>query len=326
MKEAKTILVTGIGGNVGQGIAQNIAAMGYPITIIGTDIAAFSAGTHLCHYTYQVPYAQDPDYISAVQAICQRHQVDLILMSTDMETYYLACHADRLPPVVVSCPAVAEIFLDKYNTWVEFQKHGIPFAEALRPSEFTGQFADFVAKPRRGRGSRGVVFNPQNPAAFSDEDYLIQKRYFGRETTTAFYVNRRGHLVGHITFERELQNGYTALCWVVDTWDAGIHQLVCQMMAAFPLCGSYNIQAMVTPEGEIMPFEINGRISGTNSIRARLGFNDVKMAIDEWCYGLEPEAPVVSKGVGLRILKDVIYPGAENPADVLRQGTPPVFN
>lgn len=42
--EAKAVLVTGIGGNVGQGILRNIQSLNLPIRIVGVDIAAFTQG------------------------------------------------------------------------------------------------------------------------------------------------------------------------------------------------------------------------------------------------------------------------------------------
>ena len=39
--EKRTVLVTGIGGNVGQGILRNIRSLNLPIRLIGTDIIDF---------------------------------------------------------------------------------------------------------------------------------------------------------------------------------------------------------------------------------------------------------------------------------------------
>ena len=53
----KTVLVTGIGGNVGQGILRNIIDLNYNIKLIGCDITSFNAGNHLCDKTFKVPYS-----------------------------------------------------------------------------------------------------------------------------------------------------------------------------------------------------------------------------------------------------------------------------
>ena len=44
----KTIIVTGIGGVVGQGIVRNARAMGRDLRIVGVNVTAVSVGNHLC--------------------------------------------------------------------------------------------------------------------------------------------------------------------------------------------------------------------------------------------------------------------------------------
>ena len=77
--EKKTVLVTGIGGNVGQGIIRNIGKTCYPVKIIGTNMATPSAGTHLCDVFYQTPYSYEENYIEKIiepiQSRCQTFQI-----------------------------------------------------------------------------------------------------------------------------------------------------------------------------------------------------------------------------------------------------------
>ena len=113
--ETKTVLVTGIGGNVGQGVLRNIRDLNYTIYLIGTDIASFTAGNHLCDITYQVPYSYDASYITTIAEIVDKHNVDLILPTTDYEVYYLSLHKDKInAEIAVSEPATAKIYLKLY--------------------------------------------------------------------------------------------------------------------------------------------------------------------------------------------------------------------
>ena len=64
---SKTVLVTGIGGNVGQGILRNILANDFKVRLVGTDILRVSAGNYLCDRVYKVPYGVDPKYIPAMK-------------------------------------------------------------------------------------------------------------------------------------------------------------------------------------------------------------------------------------------------------------------
>ena len=110
--DAKTVLVTGIGGNVGQGILRNINSLQWPIRIIGCNVSDFSSGNYLCDASYKVPYAFEEHYISEINKIVGKENVDLIIPSTDYEVYYLSLKSKLLKAkIVASDPEIAKIFL-----------------------------------------------------------------------------------------------------------------------------------------------------------------------------------------------------------------------
>ncbi|MAT90634.1 MAG: hypothetical protein CMC35_08065 [Flavobacteriaceae bacterium] len=309
----KRIVVTGIGGNVGQGIIRNIRAAPYDTYVIGTNVEAFSGGNHLCDAFYKVPYAYHEEYLHAILAIVAEEAVDLIIPATDYEVYYLAAFKDQIPcAVAVSDLDTARIYLDKYETYRFFKTHEIPFAEAYLPSAYDHSFTESIAKPRKGRGSRGLVLNPADVSIYSDEEYMVQELIRGEEITTAFYVNKQQALHGHITFVRTLENGATNLCTVTERYNTSVEKIITKMISVSSIQGAANVQSMVTKNGDIIPFEINCRISGTNSIRSQFGFKDVEYTLAEYLFEEAPEPPVIEPGSAARILMDVIYKGAHD--------------
>lgn len=115
--EKKLVLVTGLGGNVGQGIARNIIATKYPITIVGCNIEDFSAGNYLCDFFEKVPYAFEPGYLQRIKDIILKYKIDLIIPSTDYEAYYLSHNREMFScPIAISSPEATEIYLDKWLT------------------------------------------------------------------------------------------------------------------------------------------------------------------------------------------------------------------
>lgn len=308
--EKKTVLVTGTGGNVGQGVLRNIRSLGWDIRIVGTDVSAFTAGNHLCDATYAVPYSYDESYIPAMRQIVENENVDLVIPTTDYEIYYLSLHRDTISATVAaSAPEVARKYLDKYLTFQYHESLGIPFAQSWLPKDYDHSQTDIILKPREGRGSRGILINPANAGSFGD-DCMIQPLHKGREITTAFYVTKENALHGLLTMERELSNGATSKSKVVREFDAELEQILRKMIAAGGLKGSLNLQSIVDSEGNIIPFEVNCRISGTNSIRHNLGFQDVKYTLQEYLYNRQPDAVQTVDGIAIRLLYDVIYPGA----------------
>lgn len=303
----KKVLVTGIGGNVGQGILRNICSLYRSIYLVGTDIKSVSAGNHLCDKVYIVPFSASSEYIPSILEICKKEEIDLIIPSTDYETYYLALASEKLPTLASSDAAVAKAFLNKYQTWLVFKKASIPFAETKLPSEYHNDFDDLVIKPIEGNGSKGLHINPPNPRDFPD-NYIIQKLLKGKEITTAFYVTKDQKLLGHITFFRSLVHGTTSICEVTFDYDRKLKVLIQKIINNFDIKGSCNIQSIVDQNGTIIPFELNCRISGTNSIRAQFGFEDVKYTLQEYLFNIKPEKPIIKKGSAIRILMDVVYP------------------
>lgn len=312
------MLVTGVGGNVGQGIIRNLRSIDVNFRIVGTNTESFSAGNHLCDQFYQVPYAVDESYIDVINGIIKKEKIVAIFPATDYEVFYLAKGRDLLNSFVIcSDVETSGIYLDKYSSYLHHLANGIPFATSFLPSEYKGQFSECIAKPREGRGSRGLHFNPSDPYGFLDKEYVIQELHRGIEVTTAFYVDRKGKLHGFITLERELGNGATVKCHVNTDYDQKISEILEQIITVTSIRGSANLQCIVTPEGEVFPFEVNCRISGTNSIRSQFGFEDVRYAVQEYVYNQEPDTPRITKGSAIRILMDVIYPG-EISSDKLR--------
>ncbi|AFY01361.1 ATP-grasp domain-containing protein [Bdellovibrio bacteriovorus] len=316
------ILVTGIGGNVGQGILRNIKSMNGPFNLIGTNTSLISAGNHLCDKVYKVPYAQAPEYKDALIRICRDEKIDLIIPSTDAETVELAKMMLELPVTAVSDQSACSVFYDKWETALVFEKLTLPFAESWRPNIDTPKapLSETIVKPRVGRGSRGIVVCPDTLEGFGPE-YVAQRRHVGKEITSSFYVTKTGKVLGPFTFERELQAGTTVLCKVEKRYDPVLAEIIKTLVKNVKIKGSCNIQAIVEDSGGIIPFEVNCRISGTNSIRSQFGFRDVEWTVQELLLNEEPHATAFGEGCAVRILMDVIYPD-KDISDVLDGHTP----
>ena len=304
---SKTVLVTGIGGVVGQGILKNIRSEYPSIAIIGTNTVPVSPGNHLCDEVYQVPFGDADHYIPTIERLVEEHNVDLVIPSTDLESYHLSKYQGQLrAKVAASAPEVAKMCLDKLETFRQLDEAGIPFAKSFLPADYSGELQEIIVKPRSGRGSRNIYVNPEEVHGF-DHTYLDQELIRGEEITTACYVTRAGELHSHISFTRELENGNTNKAEVTFKYDELLKPIIEQLIVHFDFMGSFNIQSMVR-DNKIIPFEINCRISGTNSIRSHFGFKDVMWTLQEWLLDESLAPAVLTGGSALRIIDDLIYP------------------
>jgi len=312
------IIVTGISGNVGQGILRNIRDSFPELFLIGIDISEFTAGNYLCDATYKVPLASDEKYIPSLQKILIKEKnVKLIIPSTDFETSSLSRNRDLLNcQIIASESKIIQIYLDKYDTYLHHEKLEIPFAKSWLPSKYNFSEKEIIVKPRKGRGSRSIIINPKNFKSLND-DYIVQPLLIGKEITSSVYVTKMNEIHGVFSMERELENGATSKAIVVSEFDTKIKSIAQKMVDFGGLRGCFNIQSIVDNEGLVTPFEINCRVSGTNSIRHNLGFKDVKYLIQEYLFDVLPDKPNPIDGVAIRILLDVIYPNIKNPSSLI---------
>jgi carbamoyl-phosphate synthase large subunit len=313
MTAPPTVLVTGIGGNVGQGILRNLRTSESPLRIIGTDTGDFPAGSYYCNQAHKVPFASDPTYLDCVGSLCHQEGVSLIIPSTDLETAVLSKWANgnlNGCTVLASPPSTCALSLDKWLTAQACKASALPFADTYLPSTRPTNGHGMIAKPRQGRGSRGIILDPPSPGSLPDTDYILQPLYQGIEITTAAYITKRGQLHSQITMKRDLEAGMTLRCEVVSDYDDAI-SATCQSYARhLGFLGPFNLQSIVTASGQIFPFEINCRYSGTNSIRAQFGFTDVTWGLQEYLFDKTPSpAPATYSGAAVRLMLDIVYPG-----------------
>ena len=308
---SKTILVTGIGGNVGQGILRIIKSAYTDIKIIGVNTIEFNPGNCWVDVFYKVPSAiNEQDYILKMVEICTKENVDLVIPSTDSETFYLSLNED-LFKCKIACNKnnITKMCLDKYETASEFKKNELFFLNSYLPSQYQNQFERMIAKPREGRGSRGIFVDFNQYKSLNDSEYIIQEFKEGKEITTAVYVSyQTKKLVGFVNLERKLNNGMTIECHVNNEFNELTELYLNNLVSTFGFEGSFNIQSIFDDNGEINPFEINCRISGTNSIRHHFGFKDVIYTIEELLYDIHIDLPIISNGSAIRYTADVIYP------------------
>lgn len=314
--DGKTVLVTGVGGNVGQGVIRNIRHFCPKLRIVGTDIAKVTAGHYFLDAFYTVPYSYHEDFSEILHCICAGENISLIIPTTDYEVYYISLPG-HFPPVLASPPETTRVFLDKYLTFTEFKRYGLPFPDTCLPSQYTGQIKNFLVKPREGRGSRDIHIQPANPRDFDDR-FIVQEIVVGQELTTAFYVRKNGKVHGMITFSRELASGMTERCEVVIQHNQVLEELINAMVRRFAIRGPCNLQSIVTRKNELFPFEVNCRYSGTNSIRSQLGFTDVYYGIQEYLLHENPAPCDISSGSAIRLFMDIVYPG--KPLDQITPG------
>lgn len=295
----KTVLITGIGGDIAQSIATIIKDEYAKVRLIGVDMSLENAGSLFVDMIFQVPAATSKYYLDNIRKIIANHSVDLVIPTNEQELSSFSPLIDELGEnrCITSGLQVINIGLDKFKTNQFIASLGIPVpwtvsAEENKPFEFPCIF-----KARSGSGSKNI-FNVDNQ---EDATYLTKKfpnsifqellEPAEQEVTCAVYRSRDGR-VSVLQLLRKLTGGLTGWCKVIDDKEV---LKICKVIAKdMDLQGSINIQLRITKSGPRI-FEINPRFSSTVLMRHRLGFCDLLWALNE-AQGLPINFPNIKVG------------------------------
>lgn len=289
------VLVTGVGGGVGQSIIKSLHGSDYEV--VGSDCDELAAGLHAVGTAYRIPPVDDPAYVDRLIEICQEEDCRLCFPGLDLELALLAGRREQFLSagiqLVVSDPDVIAVCDDKLATAAFLHSNGfpspmtVPYTDDVDPTWFP-----FVLKPQRG-GSRSagvfVVTDRRQLDAvhpWIDPENCVIQEYLEGDEYTCGIVNLGGSCFGPIAMRRILRAGDTYRAFVIR--DEAIEDHVRSLARALRGYGACNVQLRLRG-GVPVVFEINARCSGTTAARALAGFNEPKMIADNLLLGLEPQ-------------------------------------
>lgn len=308
----KTILITGIGGDIAQSVAGIIAANRPGYRLVGVDVHAQHAGTLYVSKFHVVPPAHAGDYWTRLAEVMADERVDLVIPMTEPELSALL----QLPSWPtdgrwITCGHdVVASGVDKLETSRRLANMGLSVPWTVPVAEGPPKAYPCIFKNRFGSGSRGVsivgdaeeaqYLARRNPQGIFQELLLPDDR----EITCAVYRTRDGR-IAVLQLLRRLVGGFTGWAKVIDEPEVS---RVCKTIAeGLNLEGSMNVQLRLTDIGPQV-FEINPRFSSTALMRQKMGFTDVLWAVDE-AEGKSAELTAVEPGtVALRTQNAVIIP------------------
>jgi carbamoyl-phosphate synthase large subunit len=145
------VLLTGVGKRY-----DIVSAFAQHATVVAADPNPLAPAQYAADHRYPVPRIEDPEYVPALQELCERHQVGAVIPLTDLDLEVLA-HArlaGRLPALVPD-PEIARATFDKYEAHLLLERLGLPSPPTVLPGGPVDSFPVMV-KPRRGSGARSI--------------------------------------------------------------------------------------------------------------------------------------------------------------------------
>lgn len=288
-----TILVTGVGGGVGQSIVKALA--GTPYRVIGVDSDPLAAGLHAVPAAYLGLEAREAGYAERLLEICRVENCELIFPGLDVELLPLAEAAERFRHAgvipIVSNSEVIKICDDKLATNEFLHRHGFAAPRTCRLKDATALDYPVVLKPQRGGARSRRTYVARTPEDFEryrslvDGDNCVVQEYLAGDEYTCGTVNLEGRCRGVIVMRRILRDGDTYKAFVERNPRIETH--VREVVEALRPFGACNVQLRLK-DGAPHVFEINARSSGTTAARVLAGFNEPKSIADYLLRQIEP--------------------------------------
>ncbi len=283
----KTILITGIGGDIGQGVARIIRETFPHWRLLGMDIHERHGGALFVEQAVRAPAVSDPGYDAYLADLIAREGVDLCLPTSEAELIHLSRRSQPVfanAGLIMANARAIEVGSDKLLTAEFLGSIGVARPWTVPAEAFAAQTPlPCVFKARRSAGSKAVFvcqnsrdvmfFRDHHPSAILQELLLPADR----EVTCAVYRSRHGRTVV-LQLLRTLVGGFTGWAEVID--DPEVTTQCTRVAEGLDLRGAINVQLRVTPAGPRI-FEINPRFSSTVLIRHRMGFRDLVWALQE---------------------------------------------
>jgi len=310
----KTILVTGIGGDVGQDVIRCLKDSGYGDSIIGCDIERYVPGRQNVNKFFNAPRASDRRaYLKFLTGIVKKESVAYIFPMPEIEIGILSEERNIFkgnPKVMINDPMIIRTFSDKFETAAFLKKSGFPHPRTFLPEELRGELVyPFLLKQRRWGGAKDVVIvHDDEEFAFyikKGKDRVAQEIIGSADEEYTVGVFSDGRKIYSIAFRRSL--GYGSLSKSVELMsDEVLDGVAADIARAVSLKGSINIQ--LRKKGKVyIPFEINPRFSSTVHVRHCFGFQDVKWWLDMEEGRPISYAPQYKEGVAVRTLGEAFF-------------------
>jgi carbamoyl-phosphate synthase large subunit len=255
------VLLTGVGKRY-----DIVSAFAQHATVVAADPNPLAPAQYAADHRYAVPPIEDPGYVAALQALCDRHGVGVVVPLTDLDLEVLAqARADGALPALLPDPAIARATFDKYETHLLLRRLGLPSPASVLPGEAVESFPVMV-KPRRGSGARSIHRADDRQAAeffvaYVPEPTMVQRFMDGPEFSIDTLSGADGRCLNAIPRTMiESRGGESVKGTVID--DRELIGLGVQVVERLGVRGPCTVQVFRDSEVGLGITDVNTRFGG----------------------------------------------------------------
>lgn len=260
----KAVLLTGTGKRY-----DIVSAFAQHTRVIACDPNPLAPAQYAATVRTSVPLIKDPDYVPALQRLCEEHDVGAIVPLTDLDIDVLAhARADgRLPQALVPDPVIAESTYDKHACHLLLEEHGLPSPPTVR-SDRLDDVASYpvMVKPIHGSGARNIFPARTRAQAeffidYIDEPVMLQRLMDGPEFSIDCLSDRDGRCLNAIPRTMLESRGGESIKGTVIA-DAELIDLGRRVVEAFGVRGPATVQVFRDQEIGFGITDVNTRFGG----------------------------------------------------------------
>ena len=309
------ILVSAVGGDLGQSVIKCLRDSSYHPHISGCDMNPFAGGRADVDEFFPAPPVKDKQrYMDFLLRIIKGKRINYVFLTADVEIIFYnenrESFRDTNAVFVVSEKHIIDTFMDKYKTAAFFKEKGILYPQTWMPSQYDNQLGfPLILKKRRGSGSQSFFkVNDAEELHFylkRHNDMIVQEYLPGEDNEYTAALFKHGETIHTITFKRTLAPG--GFSQQVELVTGGItNEFPGELAGQLDFQGSINVQFRCTDHG-CVPFEINPRFSSTVYFRHRFGFKDVLWSLDVYEGKDVAYTPLYTAGIGVKKFSEAFF-------------------
>lgn len=326
------VLVFPCGSEIGLELHRSLAWSKH-VDLIGASSVKSNHGKYIFqNYVEDVPFVNEPEFISEINNIVERHQIDFIYPAHDSVVLKLAsCQQSLTCEVICSPLETCEACRSKSLTYRTFEDD-IRVPRVFDNSKCINEFPVFL-KPDEGQGSKGThVAHSKADVDFylkKDPSLLILEYLPGAEFTVDCFTDRHGVLRFVGGRERiRIQSGISVNARQMSI-DGEFQKYAEIINNKLTLRGAWFFQLKEAKNRQLTLMEIAPRVAGTMGLYRNLGVNfallsiydrldiDVKILLNS--YSVELDRALISRFL-LRGLKyEAVYIDLDDTLIVNRQ-------
>ncbi|MFD1446459.1 ATP-grasp domain-containing protein [Oceanobacillus profundus] len=280
----KTIFLTGAGGSAIPGLIKQLKQKGF--NVIAGDMDSFAVGLYLADKGFILPKGSSSEFLPAIKRICRNEKIDAIVPLVDEELLAIIELEKENIPVILPRKNFIAICLDKYKLMKELASYHISVPKTKLASEGCRDLTfPIIAKPRVGRGSRGVKilaseneFDSYIDRQNSPTSIILQEYIDGKEFTVSTVVWRDSQVQGIVPKEIIQKRGVTKLA--VTRRNSTVENVCLDIQEKLRADGPFNVQLRLDESGKPFIFEINPRFSTSISLTIASGMDELNLILD----------------------------------------------